>query len=373
MKLIIAFFCSLIIPGIMSAQYQLQASLNGFKEGTVFYLKDIEADQILDSAVLHKGSLTIKGNLEDAPRSLWLYTSVNDHFYYCNLFIGNEKVRVEGSAKDMPYYMRITGSAIHAVDDMLNKKTASLSYTRDSLTNLVVPLMLKNEQQTRQDSIWSKIRKIDDSVKAITFNFINQHINSYAGLRQLYFLRFKLDSSALRQLYMQIRPPFTESRFTKTIHTFLQVGAPLKTGDHFRDFTAIDSSGKSHQLSDYLGKYILLNFSTTYCGPCIMSKEELKEVAIKYSEQLSLVGFNADASRDTWLKGIRRDQPTWPVIWDGKSGHSETIQKYGVQGYPSFVLLDPNGIILHRWSGYSFNDRSILKLLQKMLPPPNMQ
>lgn len=348
-----------------AAQYRIDARLQGFREGTLFYLKDVEADQVLDSAILKKGTLSIKGVLEDSPRPLWLYTHTADKFYYFNLFIANEKVLVEAKAEDMPYFVRITGSPIQDADNLLNKQTAKLWYSRDSLTGLVVPLMQKNEQPELQAKIWKAVRVIDDSVQTITQKFIRYHINSYAGLRQLYYQRFKMDTSILRRLLTTLQSEFRNSRYARSVETFLRVGAPLKAGNLFRDFEAIDSAGNTHQLSSYLDKYVLLNFSTTNCGPCILSKDELKAIANKYQQKLTLVGFNADASRDTWLKGMRRDHPAWTVLWDGKGGHSETVAKYGVEGYPSFILLDPGGKIVHTWSGYS--EGSILATLEKKL------
>lgn len=363
----ISLLCFLL--GISSlhtaAQYTIDARLQGFKEGTVFYLKDIEADQVLDSAILKKGSLRIKGVFEDTPRPLWLYTRTADNFYYCNLFIANENVLVEAKAEDMPYFVRITGSSIQDVDNLLNQQTGKLSYSRDSLTNLIMPFILKNEQPELQAKIWKAVGVIDDSVRTITHKFIREHINSYAGVRQLYFQRFKMDTAMLRQLLAVMQPEFRSSPYAKSVETFLRVGAPLKAGNRFRDFEAIDSAGNTHQLSNYLGKYVLLNFSITNCGPCILSKDELKTATSKYQKILTLIGFNADASRNTWLKGMQRDQPSWPVLWDGKGGHSETIVKYGVAGYPTFVLLDPGGKILHKWSGYS--EGNILATLEKKL------
>ncbi|MGN6293313.1 MAG: redoxin domain-containing protein [Chitinophagaceae bacterium] len=364
--------CFLIFPGFLFGQFQIEAKLKGFEDGTVFYIKDIEADQVLDSAVLNKGRFIIKGQFDDTPRSLWLYTQTpKSSFFYCNLFMGNDRVTVEGSAKDMPYFLKIKGSAIHDIYQILNSKTGRLFQSRDSLVSVAMPLLMKNENQDRQDSLWKIIRAIDDTVQLITHQFIRQHINSYAGVRQLNYARFQFDTTTLRQLYNQLQEPFSESRYARTIATFLKVGSPLKTGDLSRDFTAIDSSGKQHALTDYRGKYVLLNFTTTYCGPCILSKDEMKKAASLYTDRLTVLGFNADPSRETWLKGLIRDQPTWPVVWDGQSEHSEVILKYGVQGYPTYILLDPKGVIVHRWSGYG--EGTILAALQKKLPPENLQ
>lgn len=364
--------CFLVFPGFLFGQFQIEAKLKGFEDGTVFYLKDIEADQVLDSAMINKERFIIKGQFDDTPRSLWLYTQTKskNSFFYCNLFMGNDRVMVEGSATDMPYFLKIKGSAINDTYQILNGKTGKLWRSRDSLVSLVMPLLMKNENQGRQDSLWKIIRVIDDTVDLITHQFIRQHINSYAGVRQLNYARFQFDSATLRQLYNQLKAPFSESRYGRTIATFLRVGSPLKAGDLSRNFTAIDSSGKQHMLADYRGKYVLLNFTTTYCGPCILSKDEMKKVASLYADRLSVLGFNADASRDTWLKGLIRDKPIWLVVWDGQSSHSEVILKYGVQGYPTYVLLDPDGVIVHRWSGYS--EGSILSTLQKKLPPENL-
>lgn len=369
MKNILSFCGILFLPFILSAQYRIEAHLTGFAEGTVFYLKDIEADQVLDSTVLKSNSLNFYGSFDEEPYALWLYAYVGNEFYYCNLLMGNEHVRVEGTARDMPFFVRISGSKIQDVDNILREKTAKLSLARDSLVKIAVPLMNQNEEPEKQKKIWETIRKIDDSTDVITRNFIQGHINSYAGLRQFYFQRFKLDSVTLYDLYKRIEAPFIQSRYAKTMATFLKVGKPLKQGEQYWNFTAIDSSGNQHRLSDYLGKYVLLNFTITYCGPCILSKDELKTVAEKYKDQLALLGFNADASRQTWLQGMKRDQPSWPVLWDGNSGHSETILKYGVQGYPTFVLINPDGKIVHRWSGYGKG--SLLSVMENKMPKQN--
>ncbi|WP_276482521.1 TlpA disulfide reductase family protein [Paraflavitalea pollutisoli] len=351
------------------AQYQIDAHLTGFPDGTVFYLKDIDADQVLDSAALQQGRIFFTGTFEDGPRGLWLYHSSPQQFYYCNLFMGNEKLLVQADKKDMPYNVRITGSCIQATETLLDLQTAPYNASRDSLVQLAMPLMMKGEQPSRQDSLWKLIRVIDDSVEHITQRFISGHINSYAGIRWLNYRKSKMDSSRIQSLLDQLRPEFRDHRYAQTVATFLRVGATLKKGDPSRDFIAHDSLGKPYQLSAYRGKYVLLNFSTTYCSPCMQSKEELKTADSTYRQELQLITFNADASRETWLKGVRRDHPAWPAVSDGKGPASETVMKYGATGYPTFVLLDPQGKIVQSWSGYGKG--GILSVLQKQLTAQN--
>jgi thioredoxin-related protein len=79
---------------------------------------------------------------------------------------------------------------------------------------------------------------------------------------------------------------------------------------------------------------------------------ELNEISKKLADNLSVVSFSGDAGKETWLKSLTRDQPQWLSLWDGKGFYGETIIKYGVTGYPTFVLINPDGKIVSKWSGY---------------------
>jgi peroxiredoxin len=147
-------------------------------------------------------------------------------------------------------------------------------------------------------------------------------------------------------------PLYKQSLFGQRIGNYLKVGDILNKGNNITDFEALDKDGNKHRLSEIKGKYILLDFSTTYCGPCIESLEDLKIISKKYAEQLGIVSFSGDGGKATWLKGISRDQPAWLSLWDGKGSYGETILKYGVTGYPTFFLIDPQGKIVSKWSGY---------------------
>lgn len=357
MKKLLAGLLACCITLLATAQqYVIKGKISGFSNGTKFWLKDIDLDRIVDSAVMTNSAFTMKGTFTDGPRSLWLYTSTKDSFYYCNLFIGNETVTVKGSSRDMPFFMQVTGSKIQDIENILNRQTGPLYHSRDSLMSIGIPLMNKKENPELQKDIWKQVKVIDDATDSVRRAFVMKYINSYAGVRELFYLKSKMDTTTIRGLYNTLQSPYKEHHHARAVQAFLLVGKPLKKGDKFHDFEATDSSGNRHRLSEMVGKYVLLDFTETYCGPCVMAIGEMKELINKYGDKLAIVSFNVDASRDTWLKGMKRDQPGWLYLWDGKGWYSEIVMKYGVTGYPSFFLLDPEGKIVFASSGYGKNE-----------------
>jgi thiol-disulfide isomerase/thioredoxin len=352
MKKIALFLAAILVAKIaVSQQYVITASITGFKNGTKFYLKDVDADANIDSAVIQNDHFVLKGVLAETPQNLWLYSQNQQNFYYATLLIGNEKVSINGDIKDFPFDLSISGGkAQQDHDKLIDLTKAGYKHRNDLLAEYFA---LKGDSaKIKSKIIWTAINKIDSLDEVTRKAFIKANLNSYEGLLQLFFVEGKYQKDSLQQMYNSLGPQFKQCRFGQRINSYLKVGDILKKGDDMADFEAIDKSGKKHKLSEIKGEYILLDFSTTYCGPCIESVAELKEISKQYTGKLAVVTFSADGSKTTWLKGIDRDKPSWLSVWDGKGDYGETISKYGVTGYPTFFLVDPHGKILSKVVGY---------------------
>jgi thiol-disulfide isomerase/thioredoxin len=348
----------LLITGLVQAavaqQYLIRAEVTGFPDNTKFYLKDLDVDSDIDSAVLKNNRFEMRGKISDAPKSLWIYASANKNSYYTTLLIGNDNLTIKGDAEDFPFDLSITGSKIQDVHNLQVNLTKANYKKRNQL--LQDYFTLKGDSaEIKGKQIWKVIGKLDSADDAVRKAFILSHLNTYEGLHELFYLKNKFPKDSLQQLYTSLTPEFKRSQFAQRIATYLKVGNILKKGDNSVDFEALDKNGQKHRLTDFKGKYVLLDFSTTYCGPCIQSLTDLHLMAKQYKDELAIVTFSGDGGKDTWLKGLNRDQPAWLSLWDGKGPYGETILKYGVTGYPTFVLIGPEGKIISKWSGYGKN------------------
>ena len=362
---LIILLCS-VASAAFGQKFALNATITGFKDQTKFILKNITNDVIIDSAVIVNNRFSMTGQVSAEPRSYWLSATYNNHFYYVVLFIANDKIKITGDISDFPYDLHITGSTSQDKTTTLNNQTKAIYKERNILVAEYVAL--KGDSATvaaESKKIWHTIGKLDSTNVVIRKHFIKENLNSYTAVSELTYLKSRYSKDTLQKMYNELIPKYKQSEYGKIIAIYLKVGDPVKTGDAYIDFEAWDKDGVKHKISDIKGKYILLDFSATNCGPCVESVKDMRLLFKKYPDKLAIVTFSEDAAKKTWLSSINRDNPDWLSVWDGKGDNSETSLKYGVTGFPTFFLINPEGKIVTSIIGYG--DGSLAKAIKGII------
>ncbi|RBL91056.1 TlpA disulfide reductase family protein [Chitinophaga flava] len=122
-----------------------------------------------------------------------------------------------------------------------------------------------------------------------------------------------------------------------------------KIGADAPAFTLSDVNGKMVSLSDFKGKYVLIDFWASWCGPCKGQIPFLKAVNEKYKDKnFVLLGVSLDSKREAWLKAIEKEKLNWLHVSELKGWADAAAAAYGVTYVPSNVLIGPDGKVIAR-------------------------
>lgn len=229
--LILLFWCLCFSLGANNLQYVIDARISGVKDGTTFFLRQFDTQKIINGGNIEKGRVLIKGPLTNIPQHMWFCTTIGDEFYYCDLLIDNDTILIEGDIKDFPYYLRYSGSKaqteygnyLDIVKD-INRRRDSLSSLADQLHNMEsysirkmrkingIPITLYD-----REGIDRELAAVEYTRDSLRFEFIYDHMDTYAG--QFLLTRFMrlVSVDSLRQFYRQIPVDMKHTTFARVI------------------------------------------------------------------------------------------------------------------------------------------------------------
>lgn len=113
------------------------------------------------------------------------------------------------------------------------------------------------------------------------------------------------------------------------------------------EISLTDTSGKTVSLSSYKGKYVLVDFWASWCGPCRQENPNVVAAYNKYKDKnFTVLGVSLDKDKAAWMAAIQEDHLTWNHISDLKQWESVVVAPYKITGIPFNVLVDPTGKVI---------------------------
>lgn len=368
------FIIFLFFPTVIFAQkvnYLIQGTLSKLNIAVKIYLIcQTATDKVVDSVVLNKGKFSFSGSLNNPG----IATLVVDHeragskrFLEPNglvntdmlpLYLEGETITINGS--DLIHTANTQGSSV-SVD--YQHLLANLEMIQQRIAKLVERANRSTPQE--QNKLQMQYDSIRVDQKIIFIDFIKEHTNSMISLDALKALGGSSpDANEIEPLFSMLAPSIQNSASGQLYGALLRQLKVTALGSIAPDFSQKDVDGKSISLSSFRGKYVLVDFWASWCGPCRQENPNVVRAFNRFKDKnFTILGVSLDKSKSSWLHAIKNDQLNWTQVSDLKGWLNEVAQRYNITSIPQNFLLDPQGRII----GKNLREEALINKLEEVL------
>ena len=192
-----------------------------------------------------------------------------------------------------------------------------------------------------KDSIYEQADSLDAALYENNFD-------NYLSVLMLQSMQYDMDARELEEAIAKINPKFAATQVMTKLTARIEILRKNAVGQPFLEINLPDVNGNALPLSSVVGegKWVLIDFWASWCGPCMGEVPYLVDAYGKYHDKgFEIYGVSLDSEKEPWLKAIEDNQMYWIHVSDIKYWQCEAAATYGVNAIPSNFLIGPDGKI----------------------------
>lgn len=346
-------------------QFEIEGTVKN-ATGSVVYLEEASISNmqpvVVDSAKLDKNG-KFELNAASGEENIYLLRFNTEPTPLATLINDSKEVKITADPTNPKEPYTVKGSpASQQLKDYLTESNNKLTqiYTTslqiDSLRQSGVGDTVLAAVDARRKTVVDEFRNfvmqtINDSKSAPLSVFVLGSYQSYASSPALGLP--PMNQQEVQEVINKIAAKFPKHTGLATLKNSLQANAqgPAAGSSIINtaapDFTLPDVNGKPVSLSQFKGKYVLVDFWASWCKPCRMENPHVVQAYQQFkNKNFTVLGVSLDKEKAPWLEAIKTDGLTWTHVSDLKFWDSMVVPMYRIEGIPYNVLLDPNGVVI---------------------------
>lgn len=222
---------------------------------------------------------------------------------------------------------------------------------------------MSSVRHAQKDSTWSKYIKSDGLIrKKSNFellrlqNLIQTNTDNPGVIYLLSLYPTDADSEFFESQIENALLKFPTSSDLKHLkaqyQTKKEIRFSLKKGSLIPDLAYANAEGKIIDIKDYRGKYVLIDFWASWCGPCRKAIPAIKELYEAYSDKgFEVLSVSIDTNREAWMKAVHEENMPWAQVLSPDK--NKTLKEFMIIGIPTLFLIDKEGKIVEKFTGFS--------------------